>query len=127
MRYSIATTHYKVDGVLLKAWITQLRKGLFELLLLNVIARGESYGYEIVGQLRLVNAFQVTESTVYPILERLHKDGYVGVRREASPNGPMRRYYSLTPAGKYRVAEMNNYWDSLNRSIAELRNVEKGE
>ncbi|MHB1463426.1 MAG: PadR family transcriptional regulator [Armatimonadota bacterium] len=111
----------------MKAWITQLRKGLFELLLLNVIARGESYGYEIVQQLRQVSAFQVTESTVYPILERLHKDGYVGVRREPSPTGPMRRYYSLTTAGKYRVAEMNDYWDSLNKSVAELRKMPKGE
>ncbi len=112
---------------MLKAWITQLRKGLYELLLLNVIARGESYGYEIVQQLRRVSAFQVTESTVYPILERLHKDGYVGVRREPSPTGPMRRYYSLTTAGKYRIAEMNDYWDSLNKSVAELRNMPKGE
>jgi PadR family transcriptional regulator PadR len=111
----------------MKAWITQLRKGLLELLLLNVIAKGESYGYEIVQKLRQVDGLQVTESTVYPILERLRKDGYVGVRREPSPNGPMRRYYSLTPAGKYRVAEMNDYWDGLSRSTAELRDLQEGE
>ncbi len=105
----------------MKAWITQLRKGLLELLLLNAIARGESYGYEIVQQLRQVDGLQVGESTVYPILERLRKDGYVAVRREPSPSGPMRRYYSLTMAGKHRVAEMNSYWDSLSRSVAQIR------
>jgi PadR family transcriptional regulator PadR len=111
----------------MKTWITQLRKGLLELLLLNVIAGGESYGYEIVQRLRGVGEMEVSESTVYPILERLHKDGYVSVRREASPNGPMRRYYSLTVAGKHRVAEMNGYWDTLVDSIAELRGAGKGE
>jgi PadR family transcriptional regulator PadR len=107
----------------LKAWVTQLRKGLLELLLLNTLARGESYGYEIVQRLRQVEGMQVGESTVYPILERLRKDGYVSVRREPSPSGPMRRYYSLTTAGKYRVAEMNSYWDSLSKSISEIRNL----
>ena len=106
----------------MKAWITQLRKGLLELLLLNVIAKGESYGYEIVQELRRIDGLQVTESTAYPILERLHKDGYVAVRREPSPNGPMRRYYSLTTAGKYRLAAMNDYWDGLGRSMVRLRN-----
>jgi PadR family transcriptional regulator, regulatory protein PadR len=110
----------------MRAWITQLRKGMLELLLLNVIAKEERYGYEIVQQLRRIDGLQITESTVYPILERLRSDGYVEVRREPSPNGPVRRYYSLTKAGTYRVAEMNEYWDSLNRSIYELRELKRG-
>lgn len=111
----------------MKTWVTQLRKGLIELLLLNVISRGETYGYEIVQQLKAVKAIEVSESTVYPVLERLHKDGYVGVRREPSPNGPVRRYYSLTVTGKYRIAEMNHYWDLLGAAIGELRGVSKGD
>jgi len=110
----------------MKAWITQLRKGLLELLLLNLIARGESYGYEIVQRLRQADGLQVSESTVYPIMERLRKDGYVRVRTEPSPNGPMRRYYSLTATGRYRVAEMNSYWDGLNQAVGEFRSPPKG-
>jgi PadR family transcriptional regulator PadR len=110
----------------MKAWITQLRKGLLELLLLNVLAQGESYGYEIVRQLSQTEGLQVGESTIYPALERLRKDGYVRVRRAPSPNGLVRRYYSLTKAGEYRVGEMNIYWDSLNEAIAGLRNLPKG-
>lgn len=109
----------------MKTWITQLRKGLIELLLLNVILRGETYGYEIVQQLKSVVAGDVSESTVYPVLERLHKDGYVSVRREPSPSGPMRRYHSLTAVGECRIGEMNRYWDLLCGSIDELRGVER--
>jgi PadR family transcriptional regulator PadR len=110
----------------MRAWVTQLRKGLLELLLLNLIARGESYGYEIVQRLRQADGLQVSESTVYPIVERLRKAGYVRVRAEPSPNGPMRRYYSLTVTGRYRVAEMNSYWDGLNQAVAELRDLPRG-
>ncbi len=110
----------------MKAWITQLRKGLLELLLLNVLAQGESYGYEIVRQLDQTDGLQVGESTLYPALERLRSDGYVRVRRAPSPNGPVRRYYSLTQVGRDRVGEMNSYWDSLNEAIAGLRGLPKG-
>lgn len=109
----------------MKTWVTQLRKGLMELLLLNVIGRGETYGYEIVQQLKSVGAVDVSESTVYPVLERLHQDSYISVRREPSPSGPMRRYYSLTPLGTCRIAEMNTYWDSLCSSIDGLRGVQR--
>lgn len=111
----------------MKTWITQLRKGLIELLLLNVIGCGETYGYEIVQRLRSVRGIEVSESTVYPVLERLHKDGYVAVRREPSPSGPMRRYYSLTVTGECRISAMNRYWDLLCGSICELRGMSKGD
>lgn len=111
----------------MKTWITQLRKGALELLLLNVIARSESYGYEILQQLRRIDDLTVGESTMYPVLERLHRDGYVRVRQEPSPSGPMRRYYSLTTLGECRVGEMNRYWDHLCESIRDLRKAEKGE
>lgn len=110
----------------MKAWITQVRKGLLDLLLLNVLAQGESYGYEIVRHLCQTDGLQVGESTLYPALERLRKDGYVRVRRVPSPTGPVRRYYSLTRAGGYRVGEMNSYWDSLNQALAGLRALPKG-
>lgn len=110
----------------MKAWITQLRKGLLELLLLNVLAQGESYGYEIVRRLCQTDGLEIGESTLYPALERLRKDGYVSVRRAPSPTGPVRRYYSLTKLGQGRVREMNSYWDDLNEAIAGLRGLQEG-
>lgn len=105
----------------MKVWITQLRKGLLEFLTLNILEHGESYGYEIVQKLKAFDGMDITESTVYPILARLKKDGFTRVRLGESQGGPPRRYYGLTQVGKARVAYMNSYWDSLNRTIDDIR------
>lgn len=102
-------------------WITQLRKGLLEYLTLNILNQQETYGYEIIQILNTFEGMDVTESTVYPILARLHKDGLALVRKSPSPDGPPRRYYSLTAQGKVRVAQMNHYWDLLNQTIQNIR------
>ncbi len=102
-------------------WITQLRKGLLEFLTLNILNQQETYGYEIIQTLNTFAGMQVTESTVYPILARLNKEGFAKVRKSPSPDGPPRRYYSLTAKGKARVAHMNHYWDLLNQTIQQIR------
>lgn len=104
----------------MKDWITQLRKGLLEYLTLNILDQGESYGYEIVQKLKSLDEMDITESTVYPILARLKKDGLAQVRAGSSSGGPPRRYFSLTSKGKARVAKMKAYWERLNRSIEHL-------
>lgn len=109
----------------MKIWITQLRKGLLEYLTLTILDSGESYGYEIVQKLKGFEGMDITESTVYPILARLKKEGFAKVRLGASQGGPPRRYYSLTALGKARLSYMNVYWDSLNSSIESIREGEE--
>jgi PadR family transcriptional regulator PadR len=104
----------------MKAWVTQLRKGLLEFCVLNVLAAGESYGYRIVERLRRIESLRITESTVYPILARLTKEGYLRERVAPSPAGPPRRYLSLTDDGRARVEAMNDYWRALRPSIDSL-------
>ena len=110
----------------MKSWITQLRKGLIELCVINVLNDAESYGYEIVLQLKDLEVMDVTESTVYPILSRLRSEGYLKVRSEPSSSGPPRRYFSLTRLGKQRLEQMNGYWDLVNESINSLRQSRGG-
>lgn len=107
-------------------WITQLRKGLMEFCILNVLAGGEAYGYTIVQRLREIESLTTTESTVYPILARLLKDGLLKVRVAPSNEGPPRRYFSLTVLGRHRVREMGEYWDELNASLDRLRSNTDG-
>ena len=107
-------------------WVTQLRKGLLEFCILNLLSGGEAYGYDIVQKLEAVEPLATTESTVYPILARLLKDGYLKVRVAPSSEGPPRRYFSLTVLGRHRVREMNEYWGELNASIDKLRGDTKG-
>lgn len=101
-------------------WETQLRKGVVELAVLASIARGESYGYQIVEQLRVLEGLALTESTVYPVLTRLARDGALAIRLEASPAGPTRRYYRLTPEGRSRLAGMAASFKTVCQSITHL-------
>ena len=102
-------------------WVTQLRKGLMEFCILNLLQHGESYGYEILQALQQIEELVVTDSTVYPILSRLRKDGYLKVQVKPSSSGPPRRYFSLTVPGQQRVQEMNAYWASLQVGIEQLK------
>ena len=110
----------------MRSWVTQLRKGLLEFLVLSAIAEGETYGYQLIQRLKAIDALAVSESTVYPILERLRRDAYLRLRSEQSPNGPMRRYYSLSKLGENRLAEMDRHWDRLCASVESQRKKRNG-
>lgn len=102
-------------------WTTQLRKGVLELCILNIVGRDRVYGYDIVRQLRDIDALVVSEGTIYPILSRLKRDGLVRTSLEESPAGPARKYYELTRRGEQLLADMNRYWDTLTRGVSELK------
>ncbi len=97
----------------MRAWIAQVRKGLVELCVLAALRQGEAYGYQLLQELSVVGGLAITESTVYPVLSRLTKEGWVKVRAAPSPSGPPRRYYRLTPVGEARLKQMGEHWESI--------------
>ena len=101
-------------------WETQLRKGLAELAILAVIGRGETYGYRIVEELKRLDGLELTESTVYPVLTRLTRDGLLAVRTEQSPSGPARRYYRLAAEGQKRLRQLAESWRIVSQSLTAL-------
>lgn len=101
-------------------WETQLRKGVVELAVLASIARGETYGYRIVEELRRLEGLELTESTVYPVLTRLAREGFLAVRTEASPAGPTRRYFRLTDDGQRRLRHLADAWRTVSCSLSQL-------
>jgi len=105
----------------MQEWIRQFRKGLLELCVLNLLALQESYGYQIVRSLQQFDELAVTESTLYPILSRLRRDGFLKVRTGASHSGPPRRYFSLTSIGQKYTKTLNEYWDGLVVTVKKLR------
>lgn len=107
------------------SWTTQLRKGALELAVLNALNGDRLYGYDIVRILRRHDGLVIADGTVYPILSRLRADGLVRATIEDSPDGPPRKYYELTKAGRGALDDMNAAWDSLVSSVALLRSAEK--
>src|SRR5258708_39173463 len=76
----------------------QLKKGALELCVLALLARRESYAYEIAS--RLAVSVGMGEGTIYPLMRRMQNDGLVDTRLAESNSGPSRNYYRLTPAGR---------------------------
>ena len=79
---------------------SQLLKGILEGCVLSVIARGETYGYALLAELEGCGFEGLVEGTLYPLLSRLDKRGYVSRRQAKSPRGPARNYYSITQEGR---------------------------
>jgi PadR family transcriptional regulator PadR len=83
----------------------QLLKGVLSLLLLQLLAQRESYGYELVQRLHEVGLSDISDGTVYPALARLERESRVSARLVSSHSGPARKYYRPTDAGYAALAE----------------------
>ncbi len=98
-------------------WIIQMRKGLLELCILAVLQREDGYGYLIVQRLKQVPDLTMNEGTVYPILQRLHREGCLSTYRLPSENGPPRRWFRLTDFGRVRLLEMTQRWQRMHQGV----------
>ncbi len=104
-------------------WATQIRKGMLELCILNAIKGTSLYGYDIVRRLRSIDGLVISEGTIYPILSRLRREGFLQTTIRESTEGPARKYYELTSKGKQTLSRMNDYWQDVKTGT----NVLKGE
>lgn len=105
----------------LNNWRIQLRKGLLEIAVLNLLQHGRRHGYEMAQILKKTDGLALREGNIYPILARLQVDGAVTSHTEASVDGPPRKYFELTQAGLDVLADMNSHWDQIIESIEKIR------
>ena len=101
--------------------ITEMLKGVLEGSILEIISRSTTYGYDITQQLKKLGFEDVVEGTVYTILVRLEKNGFVETEKKASEVGPPRKFYSLTESGVKELSEFWSKWDFVSSKINELR------
>ena len=87
---------------------------LIEFLILSIIDSQDSYGYEISQTIKIVA--DIKESTLYPILKKLEKGGYVTTYSQEF-QGRKRKYYSITEAGKEQLVFLNHEWNSYPDTI----------
>jgi PadR family transcriptional regulator len=96
----------------------QLKKGALELCVLALLARGESYAYEIAST--LAASVGMGEGTIYPLMRRMQDDGLVETRLAESSSGPPRKYYRLTPAGRAAFTAQKRDWRAFAEAVNEL-------
>jgi PadR family transcriptional regulator, regulatory protein PadR len=101
---------------------TQFLKGSISLLLLNLLSRGEMYGYEILQEAsrRSANAFEFKEGTLYPALHQLEKKGHIMTSWLMAESVRERKYYSLTPKGRKTAAAYEKQWQQLTGAMAAI-------
>ena len=106
----------------------ELKRGSLELIVLHLLAPGERYGYEIVTTLteQTDGALEVSDGTLYPVLYRLERGGFVTVRWETPERGVPRKYYRLTPDGQDELARRTHEWTTFATAMTRLLRQPRG-
>jgi len=99
---------------------SQMLKGVLEGCLLAIISKGEIYGYEMIERLEEYGFTMVSEGSIYPVLLRMKKEELVSVESKPSPQGPKRKYYSLTTKGEEALELFQSTWNELSKSVNHL-------
>jgi DNA-binding PadR family transcriptional regulator len=101
--------------------ITELLKGVLEGCVLEIISRGETYGYEITRRLNVLGFTDVVEGTVYTILVRLEKNKLLNMEKKPSDMGPPRKFYVLNDAGREELRRFWERWEFVALKINQLK------
>lgn len=103
---------------------SQLLKGVLDMCLLALIAEDPSYGYEMANKLEQRGLELVSEGTIYPLLSRLQKKGYIEGYFVESTGGPPRKYYRILPDGSDRLTRWALEWNKVSQGVGAI--LERG-
>ena len=105
-------------------YLQQVKKGSLDMILLCLISRGETYGYELVTALNNESApvlGYAREGTVYPILYRLQEQGLISCRiAPAAANGGSKKFYRMTDKGRTTLCELIAFWNNYKTCVDEF-------
>ncbi|MBP3673733.1 MAG: PadR family transcriptional regulator [Oscillospiraceae bacterium] len=98
----------------------QLKKGVLEMLVLELICREPTYGYELLSKLKegSEGMFQLKEGTLYPILYRLEDDGMIQSRwAQGEGRAAPKKVYSATEAGQQERLRRQLVWTEFTNAV----------
>ena len=103
-------------------WKSQIKRGTLEFCIMQMINQKPYYGYEIISTLEKWPIVAATESTIYPLLRRLLKEGYLtSFWQETTEGLPSRKYYSVTDRGQEYLTAMSSEWENLLNAISQIK------
>ena len=106
--------------------LSQMRRGAIEFCVLALLRDDDRYGFDISRTLSGFEGLVTTEGTIYPLLARLRQEGYVETSWHESSQGPPRRYYRLTDAGRAALDTFVVQWERFRDSVDKLMEGERG-
>ena len=102
-------------------YVRQFKKGALEMILLCLIAQGETYGYELLTRLNQQGGSVLAtpgRAPSIPSSTGLQEQGLLQIRLAPSPaNGGMKKYYSLTEQGREALGELTDFWEKYVRCV----------
>lgn len=101
-------------------FLQQLKKGVLEMLVLEAVCEGPTYGYELLTKLKIRSneLFTLKEGTLYPILYRLEDDGMIA-SSWSQPTGRSapKKMYSATPKGQQERHRRAQVWNTFSATV----------
>ena len=101
-------------------WDAQLRKGSLELVILAALDGHTLYGLELLNKLHGFETMQITEGTLYPLLDRLKKEGLVDANWVQEGDTRPRKYYELTNEGLTKLKLLTARW---RQSVSDIESL----
>ncbi len=99
---------------------SQMLKGLLDGCVLEIISKGNTYGYKITEELNSSGFHYLNEGSVYPVLIRLGKKGYVSSEIVISPLGPKRKYFKITEEGITFLSSFKDEWNQVSSVVTDI-------
>ncbi len=96
----------------------QFKKGVLEMCVLSMLVDQDRYGYELASTLS--ETIQIADGTIYPILRKLAADGQLSTYLRESPEGPPRKYYTITGLGRQTHRELRNEWQQFIQHVSKI-------
>ena len=96
---------------------TEMNRGFLHILALALLEK-DMYGYSMVKHIEGLG-YRVEENTLYPLLRRLEKNGWIASKWDLSEDRP-RKFYSITPAGRAVRAGLLEIWKNQNRILDKI-------
>ena len=102
-----------------------VKRGTAELAILSVLESGALHGYEIARRIeqQTQGKLRFTLASLYPLLYRMEKQGWVRGEWQIGETGRRRRRYRLTSSGKKKVAPLRAEWSELFQALRQLARV----
>jgi len=98
----------------------QFKKGALELCVLAMLLDDDKYGYELTDEIS--KNLEIAPGTLYLVLKRLKDDDLVTTYLKESDNGPARKYYHLSDAGRTYTNELKNEWMAFVKAVESIVN-----
>ena len=104
----------------------ELKKGSAELLILSLLEARQRHGYEInkLIEARSGGVLRFKVASLYPLLYRLERRGWIKGRWVEKPGQRRRRYYKLTPEGRLVLEAQRNTWRAFVEAINRITEAE---